>query len=140
MVAVEVGSSCVDVDIYGLRAECQAANAIADKFRLPGRALRVFGMGFVSGDSSRQVEEDGGRMLVSGDWITKCNVAQMLQRIREREIARISGFPQAIALGKFFRSESREAEQIVGAVFDHVDAEIVAGKNLKIRAVSIAQL
>src|SRR3984893_8626270 len=93
----------------------------------------------IAGDSVGEVQKDGGGMFVSSHGLAKGHVAQMLQRIGERKIPRIGGFPEMVASREFFGSESGQAEQIVRAMFNHVDAEIIAGIDAKVRAVSIAE-
>src|SRR5260370_30021874 len=57
----------------------QPADAILQDFSLPGGALRVLRVRPVRRDSSRQVQEYGGGMLVGGNRVAKRHVPQILQ-------------------------------------------------------------
>jgi len=78
-------------------------------------------------------------MLVSGNRLAESNVSQILKRIGERVIRGVAGFPEAVSLRKLFWRKGRKAQQVVGTVFDHIDAQIVAGVDAKIRAPRVAQ-
>src|ERR1700722_8374715 len=90
-------------------------------------------------NSPGQMKKSRRRMLVRGNRITESYVPQILEGIGKCEITRITRFPEAVALGKFFRRKRRKSQQIVGAVFNHVDAQFVASVDAKIRASRVAQ-
>ena len=71
------------------------------------------------------MQEDGSGMFIRRQWLSESHISKILQRIGERVIGRISDLPTSIALGKFFGRERRQAEEIIGAVFDHIDAQVV---------------
>ena len=92
----------------------------------------------IAGDSVGEVQKDGGGMFVCRHGLAKGHVAQMLQRIGEPKYLGSAVSRKWSRAANFFGSESGQAEQIVRAMFNHVDAEIIAGIDAKVRAVSIA--
>src|ERR1700736_5115477 len=93
----------------------------------------------IRGDSLREMQKHRSRMFVGGNGLAKGNVAEILQRVGDSVVDRVAGFPKAVAFGKFFGSEGSEAKQIVRAVLDHVDAEIVSRVNAKIGPMLVAK-
>lgn len=89
-------------------------------------------------NAPEEMLKDGAGMFVSGDGITEGDVSEILQGVIELVISFVPLFPEAVALGEFFRAKGGESEEVVGTVFDHVDAEIIAGVNAKIGAEFVA--
>ena len=78
-------------------------------------------------------------MFVSGDGCAESETAEVLQNIVQFVETRLAFQPIMIAQGEKIGREGREAEQVVGAVHDHVDGEIVAGEDFEVRADLVAQ-
>src|SRR5690349_19874816 len=93
----------------------------------------------VAWDPAGEVKEDSGGMFVGGNRFAEGNVPKMLERVGKRIVGRVACGPEAVPLGEFFRSESGEAEKIIGAVLDHVDAEVVPGEDAEVGAVRVAE-
>ena len=97
-------------------------------------------MGAGGGDAFGDLEEGGGGVFVGGDGGAEGDVAEVLEGVGEGEVVGVVGCPEAVALGEFFGGEGGETEEIVGAVFDHVDAEVVAGVDAEVGANFVARV
>ena len=84
------------------------------------------------------MQEDGSGVFIRRQWLSESHISKILQRIRQRVIGRISDFPTSIALREFFRREGCQAEEVVGAVFNHIDAQVVPCIHPKIGTLSVA--
>src|SRR5260221_14393272 len=80
-----------------------------------------------------------GGMLVSRHWLAKSHIPEVLQGVGKRVVSRVSLLPEPVSFRKFLRSKGSEPQEIVRTVFDHVDAQIVARIDAKIRAMRVAQ-
>src|ERR1700678_3486573 len=78
-------------------------------------------------------------MFVGGKGGPKGGASQVLQGIRKGVVARVSGFPEPVALGEFFRRESGKSQQIVRSEVDHVDSQVVSCVDAKLGAVFISK-
>src|ERR1700679_2813075 len=78
-------------------------------------------------------------MFVSGNGGAKGHASQVWQGVRKGVVLRVSGFPEPVALGEFFRRESGKSQQIVRSVLDHVDSQVVSCVDAKLRAVFISK-
>src|SRR6266852_2270504 len=87
----------------------------------------------------KQIKEHRRGVFVGGHRSAKYHVSQMLQRVRESVISKLTGCPQTIAFGEFLGRQGGQSEQIVGAVFDHVDAQIVSRIDTEVRPVRVSQ-
>src|SRR6516165_8675428 len=76
-----------------LLAKIKPPRTIKQHFCLPARARGVLRMRSRCRDSSRQVKENCRGMLVSRHGLAERNIAQILQRIRERVVRRVARFP-----------------------------------------------
>src|SRR3569833_4357812 len=85
-----------------------------------------------------QMQKDRRRALIGRNRRSKRDVAQELQSIGDADIAEIPGLPKSIALGELRWAKGGEAEEIVAAVLDHVDPEVVAGQDLEVRSNAVA--
>src|SRR6266851_9627171 len=117
----------------------QTPCAISKNLRLPRRAPRILWMRSIGRDSSSQSQKHRSRVFVRGNRVAKRHVPQVLQRIRQSVIRRVTRLPQQVALRKFFGCERRQSQQIVRPVLDHVDAQIVSRVDAKIRPVRVAK-
>src|SRR5258708_1313092 len=88
-----------------------------------------------AGDSPRQVQKHRGGMFVRWNGRAKGHVSQILEGVGQCEVPRITGLPKPVALRKFLRRKRRKSQQIVGAVLDHVDSQIVSRVDAEIRPV-----
>src|SRR5438093_4719367 len=79
-------------------------------------------------------------MFIGRNRCAESHVPEVLQCIGERVIRGIAAFPKTIALSKLFGCERRQSQKVIGTVFDHVNAEIVAGVDAKVRPQLVAQL
>src|SRR5689334_8403952 len=96
-------------------------------------------MGAAARNLAAKVEEDCGGMLVGGNRRPERSITQVLQRVGEREIGRILRLPQPVTLGELGGTKRGKAQQVVAAKLDHVDAEVVAGEYLEVRANPVPQ-
>src|ERR1043166_2531589 len=78
-------------------------------------------------------------MFVSRNGCAERHVPQVLQCVRERVIGGIAVLPKTVALSKLFGCECRQSEKVIGAIFNHVNAEIVASVDAKVRPQFVAQ-
>src|SRR5450432_1958572 len=78
-------------------------------------------------------------MFVGWNGGAKGSVAQMLERIGQRVVCRIPRVPEAVAFRELLRGECSETQQIVRAILNHVDAQIISRVNSEIRPMSIAE-
>src|SRR5437773_4125772 len=78
-------------------------------------------------------------MFIGRNRCAERHISEVLQCIGERVIRGIAAFPKTIALSKLFGCERRQSQKVIGAVFDHINAEIVAGVDAKGRPQFIAQ-
>ena len=63
-----------------------------------------------------------------------------MKGVGEGEVGVVVDCPETIAFGEFFGGEGGEAEEVVGAVLDHVDSEVVAGVDAEVGAMFVAQI
>ena len=78
-------------------------------------------------------------MFIGRNRCAERHISEVLQCIGERVIRGIAAFPKTIALSKLFGCERRQSQKVIGAVFDHINAEIVAGVDAKVRPQFVAQ-
>src|SRR5207245_11379035 len=69
----------------------------------------------------------------------KCASPKSLHRTRQARIRCITRLPEPITLREFFRCECCDSQQIVGSIFDHVDAQIISGIDAEIWPVRVAK-
>ena len=74
----------------------------------------------------------------AGDGVAESDVSQLLKRVRKLVIIGVSMLPHVVPLGKLSRSKRCQAQKIIGAVFDHVDSEVVTGVDAKLGAMLVA--
>src|SRR5215467_2952311 len=117
----------------------EPVRAVAQDRRFCGGTRRIHEMRSRRGNPPRQVKEYCGRVFVGGDWSPESHVAEMLQRVGQRVVCGIGGAPQSVAFGELLRREGGETQKIIRSVFDHIDGEIVAREDLKLRAILLAQ-
>src|SRR5215472_6820931 len=97
-------------------------------------------MGAVAGDASDHVQKHCRRVFVGGNGSAKSDVSQVLQGIGESIVIGISSLPEPVSLGELLRSKGGKTEQIVRAVFNHVDAQIVPRIDAKVRPVCVTEV
>src|SRR5258706_2677067 len=91
------------------------------------RPLDAFWMSIVRRNPTSKFQKLRRTVLVRGHRRSEREEAEILQDIVQLEERRIAGFPETIALGEQVRSKGAQADQVVAAVHDHIDAKIVAG-------------
>ena len=65
------------------------------------------------GNPAAQMQKHRSGMFVCRNRRPERDVAQVLERVTQRVVARVAITPQAVALGEFFGSESRETQHLV---------------------------
>src|SRR5438105_3039799 len=128
--------SCRRIDRTG---KSQSLCAGVQNLRLPFWAAWTLRMCCTCWDSSRQMQECGRGVFVSRNWIAEANIPKVLQGIGNCVVRWISYLPQPVTFGKLLRRQRCQPKQIVRAVFNHVDAEVIAGINAEIGPFAIAQ-
>src|SRR5579864_624665 len=63
----------------------------------------------------------------------------MLQRICQSIIAGVSALPPTVTFRKFLWGKGSQAQQVVGTVLDHVDAQIVSSVDTKVWTTLVAK-
>ena len=116
----------------------KAGGAVGDDFGFPVGAGGALGVWVGSRDATEVVLEDGAGMLVGRDGCAEADVAEVLQGVGEFVVGGVVAFPVAVALGELLGAKGGESEKVVGAVFNHVDAEVVAGVDLEVGAHFVA--
>ncbi len=86
-----------------------------------------------------ECKNTGSGMFVRRNWLAKRHVSQVLQRIRQGVIRRITRLPEPVAFGEFLRGKRRQSQQIIRSVLDHVDAQIVSRVDAEVRPVRVAE-
>ena len=95
-------------------------------------------MCIVAREPSAKFEELGGGMFVGWHGITESNEAQILQDVVQFVKTRVAFKPEFVSQGEVIGCEGGDAKQIIRAVHDHVNGEVVAGEYFEIRSDFVA--
>ena len=84
--------------------------------------------------ASDEVLEHRTGVFVGWHRCSERDIAEVLDRIGQRVVTLIPLQPIPVAQGKQLRTKCGKTQKVVGAVFGHVDGQIVAGEDFEIRA------
>ncbi len=79
-------------------------------------------------------------MFVSGHRCPEGDIAEILDGIRQSFVALVVLLPIFVTECEEFRTEGGQAEEVVGAILGHIDGQVVASEDFKIRAEFVADL
>ena len=96
-------------------------------------------MSLRTGNPSQEMKKHGSRMFVGRNRFAESDIPEILKGIRERIVGVVTRLPEAVSFREFFGRECGEAQKVVRPVFDHVDPEVVAGVDTKVRSVLVAK-
>jgi len=105
-----------------------------------GRTGGTLGMGVIAGNPAAQFQKLGSGVFVGGNRSAEGETAKVLQNIVQFIETRIAFQPVMIAQCEKIGREGRDAEQVVRAVHDHVNGEIVASQDFEVRTDFVAQV
>ena len=83
-------------------------------------------MGFTTGYPVEKMLKDRTAVLVRGNRSAETNVPEILKSVCQFIIPGILIFPEAVPFRELLGTEGREPEQVVGALLNHVDPQIIA--------------
>ena len=86
-----------------------------------------------------QLEELGRVVSVAGHGRTERELAEVLQQVVEVMEAGVALGPHRVACREEIRGKGRQPEQVVAAVHDHVDRQVIAGQHHELGPDLIAQ-
>src|SRR2546430_17712431 len=93
----------------------KAAGTIGQKLCLPRWTRWISWMWHGRRDTPKQIKEHAGGVFVGRNRNPKHHISQMLQRVRESVISKLTGLPQTIALAAILRREVGQSVGLVGA-------------------------
>ena len=139
---LQVGERAQALDLHerAQRRRLQALDDV-DEDRPLGRRVGPAdrtGRGAVGGDPAPGVQHDGGVVAVGGNGGAERVEPEVLQQVVELAERRVARRPPAVALGEGVGRERRQPEQVVGAVADHVDGQVVAGEHEEVGTDAVA--